>query len=220
MAEGGMLGGLVSTGTASGVLNFVVILVGIVVVGIIIAVIAWMYYSKVHIYKQFKCVIFQRNGFGQLEQKFDMGGIFVDPKTKNKRFFLKRANVGLDADNLPYISAGVSKTVYLLQTGLKNFRFININIAEPKVSLTVGEEDVNWAVNSYERQKKLFQDSKWMQLLPFIAIAFVSIIILIIFIYFFKNFSVLENVALALKEAAVEIAKASADTVIVDGVIV
>lgn len=206
--------------TADGILNGVIFVVGgIVIFGIVFLIGKW-YMDNIHRYKQFNCIIFQRNGFGQLEQKKDQAGIFTDGRTKNKRLFLKNSKVGLDPDNVPYISTKGSKTIYLLQTGLKNFRFINIDIKEPLIDMTVGEEDVNWAINAYERQKALFQDSKWMQLLPFIAIAFVSIIILTIFIYFFKNFDVLQDVALALERTAQEIAKANADTIIVDGVLV
>jgi len=215
-----MLGTGAGGATASGILNGVVMIVGaIIVFGVIFLASKW-YMDNVKRYKQFNCVIFQRNGFGQLEQKRDQAGIFTDGRTKNKRLYLKNCKVGLDPDNVPYISTRGTKVIYLLQTGLKNFRFINIDIKEPNIDMTVGEEDVNWAINAYERQKALFQDSKWMQLLPFIAIAFVTIIILVIFIYFFKNFDVLKDVAIALKETASELAKANADTVIVNGAIV
>lgn len=220
IADPTVMGGLLSSGTASGLLNGVVMMISLVVIIGTIAIGLWLYFEKIHKYRHFKCIIFQRNGFGQLEQKQDKAGIFVDRKTKNKRFFLKRAMVGLDPDNVPYMSGGKKKTVYLLQTGLKNFRFINVNINEPAIKLTVGEEDVNWAINAYERQKKLFQDSIWLQILPFITIAFVTIIILVIFIYFFKNFDVLKDVAIALRETASELAKANADTVIINGEIV
>lgn len=208
------LGSIMSTGTASGILNGVVIIVALLAVLGVIALAGWLYYKKVYLYKQFKCVIFYRNGFGQLDQKVDDAGIFVDSRTKNKRLFLKKANVGLSADKIPYIRSSKSSTIYLLQTGLKNFQFINIDIQEPKIAMTVGEEDVNWAINAYDRQKKLFQTNKWMELLPFIAIAFVSIIILVIFIYFFKNFDVLKDVAIALKDVASELVKTRADTII------
>ena len=42
----------------------------------------------------------------------------------------------------------------------------------------------------------------FMQYLPFMMLAFVSIIILVMFIYFFKEFDTLKDVAIALKEAA------------------
>jgi hypothetical protein len=146
----------------------------------------------------------------------DRGGIFVDSKTKNKRFFLKKANVGLEPDNIPYKFIGKHKTVYLLRDGLKNFRYFDINTTgNPEITVNVGEEDVNWAINAYERQKRLFSQTLLMQLMPFIALAFVSIIILIIFIYFFKDFAVLKDVALSLKEGAQELAKAKAGTTVI-----
>jgi len=160
----------------------------------------WLYLKKKR-YSEYKCVVWERDGFGQLNETYDKAGIFVDNKTKNKRFFLKKANVGLNADNVPYIPSK-RKIVYLLRTGLKNFQFIKPNISNPSINLDVGEEDVNWAINAYDRQKKLFNQNILMQYLPFIALAFTSIIILIIFIYFFKDFSVLKDVALALKEAS------------------
>ena len=99
--------------------------------------------------------------------------------------------------------------VWLYRTGLKNFQYVDLNITpNPGATITVGEEDVNWAINAYERQKKLFSTTLLMQLMPFIMLAFVSIIILIIFIYFFKEFSTLKDMAVAMGEAAQIIAQA------------
>jgi len=159
------------------------------------------FFLKQKRYKQYKCVIWERDGFGQLTETYDKAGIFVDKKTNNKRFFMKKANVGLNPDNIPYIP-GKSKIVYMLRTGLKNFHFIKPNVSNPTINLSIGEEDVNWAINAYDRQKRLFNQNMLMQYLPFIALAFTSIIILIIFIYFFKDFAVLKDVAIALRDAS------------------
>lgn len=167
-------------------------------------------------YQQFKCVIFKRDALGQIEQLHDTAGIFVDSKTNNKRFFLKRNKVGLCPDNVPVIS-GRKRTVYLMQHGLKNFRFIKMDIGD-NFNLNIGEEDVNWAINAYERQKKLFSQSMFMQLLPFIAIAFTSIIILIIFIYFFKEFSSLREFAIVMKDVAANMAQMNSGTTVIPGV--
>lgn len=185
----------------SGALNLGITLITIIIIGgVVLGVVLLLLRQKK--YSEYKCVIWEKDGFGQLVQKIDSAGVFVDKKTKNKRFFMKRANVGLNPDNIPYIS-GRSKTVYLYRTGLKNFQFIKPVIKDnPGVSFSVGEEDVNWAINSYERQKKLFQNNVLLQYLPFIALAFVSIIILAIFIYFFKEFDTLKEVAVAMKESA------------------
>jgi len=202
------------TGVASGALNIgilvgVVLIVGGLVIATTVLLLKWKKFS------QYECIIFEKDGFGQLKYKTDMAGIFVDSKTKNKRLFLKKNNVGLNPDNVPYLSGKKGlKTIYLYQTGLKNFHYIRMNVTD-KFDITVGEEDVNWAINAYDRQKKLFNQSLLMQLMPFIALAFTSIIILIIFIYFFKDFAVLKDVAIALKEAAQANAQASSGTAII-----
>ncbi len=190
------------------ILILTIVLSGGFVIGI------FFYTRWLYRYKQFKCVVWERDGFGQLKETKDKAGIFVDPKTKNKRLFLKKAKVGLNPDTIPYLQSGKNKTIYFLRTGLKNFHYINVDIKEPAVTLTVGEEDVNWAINSYDRQKKLFQQSLFMQLMPFVIIAFVSIIILIIFIYFFKNFDVLKEMAIAMKESAEIMAGVRTGTVV------
>jgi len=188
------------------------VLLGVVVSGII-GFATWAY-MNVRKYKDFKCIIWAVDGFGQITERYDNAGIFVDKKTKNKRLYLKRNNVGLDPDNIPYIPSGNKKVIYLWQTGLKNFRFIKPKICNASMSFNVGEEDVNWAINAYERQKKLFTQNSFLQYLPFIAIAFVSIIILVIFIYFFKNFDVLRDVAVALQAAANSIAQSKLGTTV------
>ena len=164
-------------------------------------------------YNQFKCIIWGRDAFGQLTETTDKAGIFVDAKTKNKRFFLKKAHVGLNPDNVPYIQSGKVKIVYLLRTGLKNFQFIRPLIAD-NFTIDVGEEDVNWAVNAYERQKKVFGSSMLLQYMPFIVLAFVSIIVLVIFMNLFKKFDVLGEIAASMSQAATAMAQAQSGTVV------
>lgn len=172
-------------------------------------------YLKWKQYQQFDIEIWQKDGLGQLNIKYDKAGIFVDSKTKNKRLFLKTHKVGLDPDNVPYMpSAGKRRKILLLQTGLKNFRYIKPSMTMDSLSFIVGEEDVNWAINSYERQKRIFGDSWLAQYLPFMIIGFVSIIILILFINLFKVAPDMRDAAVALKEAAQAMAQAKAGTVI------
>lgn len=200
----------------SGVLNVgVMITVMILILGGI--VLLYLLSRRLKRYSQFKCIIFYKDGFGQEVQEYDRAGIFVDGKTKNKRLFLQKNNVGLDPNNIPVIADGKGKkTVYLFRHGLKNFQYIKFRMSET-FNVIVGEEDVNWAINAYERCKVMFSQTLLMQLLPFLAIAFVSIIILIIFIYFFKNFDVLRDVAVNLKEAAQAIAQANSGTTVIGG---
>jgi hypothetical protein len=105
--------------------------------------------------------------------------------------------------------------VYLYRKGLKNFFFLRPNVQMDKVDVQVGEEDVNWAANSYEKAKKLFSASTLLQYMPFILLALVSIIILVMFIYFFKDFGVLKEMAVALQAAAEAMRQASAGTTII-----
>ncbi|RLA46934.1 MAG: hypothetical protein DRR04_05335 [Gammaproteobacteria bacterium] len=199
----------------AGALNILLIgfLLIIITALIAFAVFLWQRHKR---FGQFTAIIWFRDGFGQLQQTHDTGGVFVDKKTANKRLFLRRNNVGLSPDNIPFLTGPKGKRyVYLYQRGLKNFLYLRPNVRAEGVSIEVGEEDVNWAINAYERQKKLFASNMLLQYMPFIALAFVSIIILIIFIYFFKDFKVLAEVAEALKGAAQAFAQAQAGTAII-----
>jgi uncharacterized membrane protein len=189
----GMIGG--------GFLNIFVIVFTIFFIGGIVGLITWAILNRKK-YKQFKCVIWERDGFGQLKQGYDDAGIFVDRKTKNKRLFLKKNKVGLNPDVIPYLQSQKLKTIYLYRTGLKNFHFIKVGIQDPKITLTVGEEDVNWAINSYERAKKVLANSIWMQILPYAVIAVVSMVIMVIFIFFFKEFGTLRDMSANFAKAA------------------
>lgn len=174
----------------------------------------WIYlgYRK---FTQFQCMIFMP---ANKSISYDTAGIFVDSKTKNKRFFMRKNNVGLDPDNVPYLfGQSGKKIVFLVQDGLKNFRFVKLNFEGHKAEVSVGEEDVNWAINAYEKQKKLFQNTLLAQLLPLLIIIIPSLVILIIFIYFFKDFAVLRDIAITLKEAAVAVAQAKAGTLVMGG---
>lgn len=201
--------GDILSGTLSFVTTiFLIIFFGGVVIGII------YFYLRQKRYSQFECRIWFKDAFGQIKEKKDSAGIFIDKKTHNKRFFIRKANVGLNPDKVPSIVKGGKNIVYLVQTGLKSFHFIQIDYAEPKLVLKVGEEDVNWAVNAYERQKKLFQHNVLMQYLPFIALAFVAIIILIMFIYLFKNMDVIAAAANSFNEATKSLGCGAGGTVI------
>jgi len=214
----GSIGGEKVSSAAFGLVNIVVF----IVIGLILLVIAgfalyWI--MKYKRYKQFKVVVWsidKEKIDSYITEGYDQAGIFVDRKTKNKRFFLLKGNVGLDPDEVPYIiDEKGKKVVYVLRTGLKNYHYIKPAVAYPNITLTVGEEDVNWAVNSYERAKKMFSQSTLLQWMPFIILGFVCIIILVIFVYFFKNFEVLRDVALAFKDAASEYAKSQMNTTII-----
>jgi len=201
-------------GVTDVLLQILMIVLGILFFGGLAAGTIWLYLTQKR-YKQFKCIIWTKDAFGQVIEKTDGGGIFIDKKTNNKRFFMKNSKVGLEPDNIPYIQSGKTKVVYMRQDGLKNFRFIK-PVLGPQLSFEVGEEDVNWAINSYERGKRIFSTDRLLQFMPFILLAFVSIIILIIFIYLFRKLDALVDFAQAAEEMTRNMAQAQAGTVIIE----
>jgi len=184
-------------------LNIVLIISGVVMLILVGVAVGYFVRRKMR-FNQFVCIIWEKDGLGNVAQRTDKAGIFVDSATQNKRFFIKNANVGLEPDNIPYVQMGKTKYVYLVRTGLKNFRYIRPRISDDVIHFEVGEEDVNWSINAYERQKVTFSSKKLLQYLPFISLAIVSFVILIIMIYFFKEFNVFRDVAANLKEVVHE----------------
>ena len=172
-------------------------------------------------YQQYKCFIFEKDGLGQQTIIEDNAGIFVDNKTKNKRFFMKKNNVGLDPNNVPFLQ-GNRKFVFLVKTGLKNFSFVNMNVEANSLKYRVGEEDINWGTNAYERSKKMNPLGMFMQMLPYLALMFTGVMILVMYIYLFKNIvtitPALQGVAEALKESAQAFAQAQSGTVVIPSV--
>jgi len=149
------------------------------------------------------------------------GGTFVDSKTKNKRFFLKGTNVGLDPDKtpeLPVFNAGSmkpNKVVLMVKSGQKSYRYLRPYITQDKqFDFSVGEEDVNWGINAYQKQKTLYGVSFWDKLLPYIPLIIVGVIQLVAVIYFFKQLPQMKEILLVMKDLVVELGKAKMGTVV------
>lgn len=212
--------GIDTAGMAASALNIAyMIALGLVAVAII-GVAAYLYMNKKRYDEQgYKVIIYSQDGFGQIIQRTDKASIFVDKITKNKRLYVKGAKVGLEADNFPYVMGDKGKkTVYLLQTGLKNFRFIRINIDVPKVELKVGEEDVNWAINEFDRAIKMFETKSFLKEWGgMIALVICVFAILILMIFVLKKFDVLQEVAKSLENAAASMASAHSGTMVIGG---
>jgi hypothetical protein len=202
-------------GVSSGLVNVALIL-GILVIGGVLGFLVWYLVGNYKKYSQFRVVIWENDGFGHVNELYDKAGIFLDKKSNQKLFFLKKFNVGLDCNDVPYVP-GVkgSKVVYLVRTGFKTFRFIRPNIDKGVLTFGASEDDVNWAVNTYERTKRTFAQNTLLMYAPYIALVVVAVVIMIIFIYFFKNFEVLKDVALQFKETAQILAQAKAGSVII-----
>lgn len=198
------------------VLNLVLMVLGLLFMGGL-GLVGYIFYAKWKRYNQFTCVILYKDMFGQSNQKFDKAGVFVDGKTNNKRFFMKNANVGLEPDNIPYVPCGGKNWVYLIQTGLKNFRFVRLGWDDKNFTFKVGEEDVNWSINTYEGYKKKFGEGLLHKILPLILYGIVIISILVIIIYIVQQFTVLKDVSENLVRAAEVIARGRLGTTIVPG---
>lgn len=189
-------------------MNILAIVVIIIVTMASVASLTWLIIRNKR-YKQFRCIVWEKGINGAIIQSEDGAGIFTNRKTNNKRFWMKKANVGLIPDNIPYIQHGKEKLVYLVRVGLKNFYFLKPDVGAPgDISFTVGEEDVNWSINAYEAAKKRFSNSLLMQLLPFAVLIFVCLIILILFLNLFKKFDSLKEMLAMLLEIAKYLAQA------------
>lgn len=206
-------------GLGSSAMNIAVI-IAVVFIFICIIVGAFFLLKNLRRYSQFKVIIWEVLEGGGIRESYDQAGIFTMGKTGNKLFYLKRSKVGLKPDNVTYlVNAKGKKVVYLLRYGFKNFIFLNPSSNKGLVTFKVGEEDVNWAINSYEANKKRFSQSLLFQLLPFAILIVVVVVILIMMIYLFKQFSVFRDVAIAIQDASRSLSAFSNMTVVGGGVI-
>ena len=206
---------MVDTTVVWNVVRIVIMIVSVVVVGAFAVGGVYMYMMWKR-YQEYRVVLWEKDSMGNVHEIDDQGAVFADRKTGNVLFHLRKHKVPLSPDNIPFIKKGKTKLVYIVKYGLRDYRFIKPVVSDGGVGLVVGEKDINWAINTYQRVKKVMEGNNIMQFLPFILLAFVSIVILIIFIYFFKNFSVLKDVAVALNEAAQAIAANQATAQVVN----
>jgi hypothetical protein len=148
-------------------------------------------------YDEYDVEIYGADSFGKPILIKDKGGVFVDRKTGNKRFRTKNTKINLNADAIPYIvdgRIGGKKHVKITRKGVSNYYFIKVGIdLESIPTFEVGEEDLNWAINTYEETKKRFNFlnalERWIAPIMFVVAV---MIIMIIFVVFFQKLSVLE----------------------------
>jgi hypothetical protein len=132
----------------------------------------------------------------------DKGGIFVDSKTKAKKFWLKNANAGLNCDRVPWRLINNKRVVELVRYGVKNFRFVDNSGIADGIEADISEEDVNWGLLDYEKQKQIFGHSLLKELLPYIIIAFTAMVILIMVFIVMNKLEVFNQAADKLVQAA------------------
>lgn len=201
---------------STGALNISLWIIGILfIIGVMIGVYFLLMYMRR--YSQFKVIIWDNDGFGNIREKYDQGGIFVDKKTNTKRLWLRKANIGLDCEYVPYIPAekstmfGMSKSivniVYLIKIGEKNYRYLKPKFDAQNFGVKVSDEDVNWAINDYEKAKAIYNKEGLMKYLPAIVFVVVIVVIMIILISFFKEMGTMKDVASSFKATAEIMAK-------------
>ncbi len=199
-------------------------LIGILIVVIILLVVLALVITGAIMYansKRFNILVdvfYQPKGSRQPIKKHDSAGIFVNKKTNLKRFWLKKHKIGLNPDNVPFIINETGhKVVTLWQDGLSSFRYVVVNITDnPGLHFAPGEEDINWAIATYQEFKRLFDNNtSWFDKYGAAALFTVVIVVIsIILIVLFQKFEVLGQVASSLDSAAAKLAEANAPTVI------
>ena len=195
--------------------GFVSIGGGILVVIILasLGALGWYFYSQAKKYKQFVCIIFSKDALGNAIREIDSAGIFVDKTTNMKRFFIKKANIGLDPDHVKYIMGtnGKTKYVYLRKYAPKNYAFYDLSklLAADNAELKVTEQDVNWALQEFRKHKALDNKNFWNQYGTYIIWGFAVITTLVLFALLVQKFDVLQSVAGALSNAATSVKEAA-----------
>jgi NADH:ubiquinone oxidoreductase subunit 3 (subunit A) len=206
--------GTVTTLGNNAVNMLVLVLAGLILVAIMVGILLTVMQARK--YNQYKIVIFQNDGFGHTSWRTDDGGVFVDRKTGNKRLYLKSSHVGLEPDNIPFIpTTKGNRIVMLLQTGLKNYKYIHPLISADQIRFTVGEEDVNWAVNEYEAQKKRFNTNWLTQYMPFIILGFCFIVLAILMVSIFQKIPMIKDLADTMLKVAQALQQANSHTTII-----
>jgi len=163
-------------------------------------------------FKEYEVIIFSEDEWGQKDIKFDQGGIYVDRKTNNKKFFLRYIAKGLDFEQLKYSHGSNGKKIVMLYKDNKGeYQYITPEFeSDDGVSFSMGEEDLNWGLNSYEKAKNRFAwRNKLLQFAPWIGLVFVGFMFLILCIYVLKQFDVLKDVGLSLERTASTLAQNS-----------
>lgn len=178
----------------------------IIVAGIIFLIVASV--AVFFIYRRAKhpisCVVWEYDkSSNKLRETYDKAGIFT--KAGMKLFYLLKGKAGLNPDNTTYMENSKGKRIaYLFKLGSKNYRFINPHFkSNPGFALTVGEEDLNWAISDYNRHKNVIEGKNLlMQILPWVGIFFVGMVFFILIVYIIQKFDVLADTAGSINTAA------------------
>lgn len=192
----------------SSVLKIAAIGLGVIFIVAVVAIVGWFalkaYMNKkkydytVHIYHQ-------EPGSSMPIERWDRGGIYTEPLSNIKAFWLEKNRIPLCPDNIPItFSSTGKKIVTLLQTGLKNFRYVNPSVSNnPGFAFNVGEDDVNWAINSFSAWWSHFKKDSWVQKYGGMLIFALAVVgSLMLFYFVAQKFDTIGTAAQALASAA------------------
>ena len=195
----GLTGMLPKVSTA-GILNGILITIVVILVLGLIAFIFWKRYKKKK-YGQYNIVIWEKDTTGNSHESYDRAGVFLDRKTGFKLLFLEKLKIGLNPNNVPYVTSKdkkgrLIKTVYLRKIGVSNYVYCRVKIAEDGMVFTVGEEDANWLEQEMEKIRRTFGKSNWLEkFAPYIMFIVTVLIVMIILISLFNKFTILKEVS-------------------------
>lgn len=192
--------GLIPNISISSIINFIIWTLGIVIILVIAGTyIALKIYNKR--YQEYKVVIYEKDSTGNIHEHYDQAGVFLNKKTGFKLLFFKKLKKGLNPNNVPYTIAKtkdgkLQKIIYIIRTGVSNYRFCHLKIHNENITFTIGEEDVNWAEQEYESIVKTFDKKGFLEKYGGMLIfAFTVVIILILLIVLFNKFPILQQTA-------------------------
>ena len=201
----------------SGVMNFVWVLF-LILGTIVMAVVGYWAFNKFRNKNKFDYqvhIYYQEKDSRMPIFKMDKGGVFMNNKTGLKRFYLFNENIGLNPDNVPFMfNKKGGRIVTLWQSGLKSFRYANVSINSP-LAITVGDEDVNWAISTFTEWKHRFQFKSFLEQYGHMILWAVTVLgTMFIFWFVTQKFDVLQGAATALNNAAEALRDANAGTII------
>lgn len=180
--------------------SFIIYFFGFIALGFLLAAGGFFGFKYMKDKKNFNTIVriyYQPKGSKAPILLHDMGGVFFKSKVNLKRFWLKKHKIGLNPDNIPFITDNKgNRIVTLWQRGMSSFRFVVIGVSDnPGVHYVPGEEDVNWAIAAWHEYKDFIPDTKgFLEKYGWMVMWTLTIgITLLMMIFLFQKFEVLSG---------------------------
>jgi hypothetical protein len=183
-----------TTALLQGIMVFLIIVIALGCVGYYL----WYTFKKKK-YNQYRIIIWEKDSTGNTQEDYDRAGVFLDKKTGFKLLFLEKRKIGLNPNNIPYVTAKdkkgkLVKTVYLRKIGISNYVFCHVKLAEDGMMFTVGEEDANWLEQEMEKIRRTFgTESMWSKIAPYLMFVISMMLLMIVLISLFNKFGVIKD---------------------------